>query len=254
MFENLKNLFNKKPKTSMTVSDGLKMLLPVFDREAWEAIPDDGNFLIDFPDYSYDTDEAVEMSNGLIKPQVYELHKVLNSVVQSYQGFSFGMYANFLQNQDDREIVRAMYILERVKKSVKAVEPREKPRSTHDSAYGALVRKIATSHGVADACTILGKQLGVEIRTVEDKENAWNIVKVGKDWYTMDATKDHFLKKGKGGLKQCDKDLPIEKVDKVRSVLDEHMLAFEYNPGRLSGQTKVNVAGMKRADLGERQK
>lgn len=62
------------------------------------------------------------------------------------------------------------------------------------SAYGALVLGKAVCNGYAEAmkllCDLSGVQCEMITGTAGGENHAWNLVKVGKDWYHVDATWD----------------------------------------------------------------
>ena len=57
------------------------------------------------------------------------------------------------------------------------------------TAYGALVKKVAVCSGYADAYHyIVGYRLGIPCDTVINSTHAWNMVKIGENYYHVDAT------------------------------------------------------------------
>ncbi len=62
------------------------------------------------------------------------------------------------------------------------------------TAYGALVNKTAVCNGYAEAMYLLLNAAGVEcdmvVGTADGSDHAWNIVKLDKEWYQVDATWD----------------------------------------------------------------
>ena len=75
-----------------------------------------------------------------------------------------------------------------------------------DTAFSALVMKKTTAHGFAAAYYRLMLELGVDNRMIYgvlgDAEHAWNIVKLGKVCYNVDASRgsgyDYFLRNSEG--------------------------------------------------------
>lgn len=73
----------------------------------------------------------------------------------------------------------------------------QNPESDIYRAYGALVNGNAVCNGYAEAMQLLLMCVGVETRfvvgTADGVEHAWNLVKLGSDWYHLDATWDDPL-------------------------------------------------------------
>lgn len=65
------------------------------------------------------------------------------------------------------------------------------------NAYGALVNKQAVCMGYAMAFKMIANNNGIDCQVVmnNDGTHAWNIVKIGKAWYNVDATHDDMGKK-----------------------------------------------------------
>lgn len=72
---------------------------------------------------------------------------------------------------------------------------RENETGYASTAYGCLVEKIANCEGYAKAFACLAKEAGLNAilvtGTTDNGENhAWNQVKIGENWYNLDATWD----------------------------------------------------------------
>jgi len=71
------------------------------------------------------------------------------------------------------------------------------PAGQNSSIYSALVERCADSEGVALAYVELCRQLGVECRVVYGQRNwqdhCWNIIRIGQDYYHVDAALDSEL-------------------------------------------------------------
>lgn len=64
--------------------------------------------------------------------------------------------------------------------------------SREDTAFGALIDGRATGEGFAMALQLICRDLGLESRVVRGRrdsvDHCWNLVKLGEDWYHVDAS------------------------------------------------------------------
>lgn len=71
---------------------------------------------------------------------------------------------------------------------------RQEPGGDAYSAYGALVLKKAVCNGYAEAMKLLCDLSGVNCKmiagTADGESHAWNLIKIDKEWYHIDATWD----------------------------------------------------------------
>jgi len=84
------------------------------------------------------------------------------------------------------------------KNEIQAISNGVSQNPTSHNAYGALVNRSAVCDGFSSAFTLLAQKLGFECMLVVGRsdyattlqDHAWNIIKVGKEYYHLDITWD----------------------------------------------------------------
>ncbi len=90
----------------------------------------------------------------------------------------------YSQNED---YFKALYIYQYVIGQIKYGSTVLSGRRVYNTGYGAL-NHTATCNGISQLVYDLMNASGVECRVVRSNAHAWNIVKIGGQWYIVDAT------------------------------------------------------------------
>ena len=90
----------------------------------------------------------------------------------------------YSQNQD---YYKALYIYQYVVGQIKYGSTVLSGRRVYNTGYAAL-NHTATCNGISQLVYDLMNAAGVECRVVRSNAHAWNIVKIGGQWYIVDAT------------------------------------------------------------------
>lgn len=199
----------------------------------------------------------------LTRDKMRILKSRVDEIVAEYESLTKGMLLTKEERDLSKEIFIANYLLKNVTYSnVQFAEGGNVfgAHSYSNSIYGALIYYDAVCTGVSEAVDCLNKVMGVESKKllVSPRDpfgggHAFNIVKIGGHWYELDVTAEiglipgHKVQGGKWKEKRflipyneihrrscvplvpdCDKLYPREKIQEMRSRLEQRGLNFDY--------------------------
>lgn len=209
-------------------------------------------------------DHVSTFRGQLNKRTMWILKSQVEKIVQGYEDLTRGMTLS----KEDSDLAKEMYIANYLLRNVSYTHVQFAEggnvfggHSFSNSVYGALVYHDAVCSGVSEAVDCLNKVMGLESRklltTPQDPfggGHAFNIVKIGDDWYELDITAEIGLMPGskvRGNkwvdnrflvpfsephrraciphVPDCTRLYPREKIEAMRHRLEERGLSFDYN-------------------------
>lgn len=222
----------------------------------------------------------INCRGGLDKNQMLELKEKVDQIVADYERLMNGS----IMTKEQRELSKVMYIYNYLIGNVRYTQCEFVQHSSNvfggnpmkNSIYGALVMNDAVCSGDSEAFDCLCKVMEIESKKVVtdpiDKDgigggHAFNTVKIGNNWYRVDAAQEIGLNPGhkiRGGkwkdrnflvefddfyrqvccpaIPDCPRRYPRELIAQMKKRLENRGLRFEYEQSQILTHSDVQNA------------
>ena len=135
-----------------------------------------------------------------------------------YLDYEVNRIVSYLKDKDD--FTKELIINDYLSKNVNYDYTKNK-KNTHN-IYGALVEKEAVCDGFTNACNVLLNKCNIEsilvLGNLKDELHAWNLVKIGGNYYHLDVTSNISLKKDEGIYNHMFFNVTDEKITKTHKI------------------------------------